>query len=445
MVNRLLSFMGGLTVGRSRIPDEPQISSRCQRTRVPHTFARWFTTAGLDAMFAQETPRFARHLHRMITTENENGYVSCPSPLPNHDAALKRSESEGNRRRRRRSPESESEGCRAFKKRILPARKQGLLSSNLESTSDEEEMEEILEKDVMLIVEDESILIKCNLRKERVRQPDQKRQTETEMIASDIEVPRFRHIGDEEILGNTIVTRSKIYHKPELEDISDDAYLKRHRRYERAAKMAKNRERERLAHERYRQKLEVEKLRNMVEANQLLPMAAFRTAEGERERKRLEYQRHLLREAEDTLRRMDELGYGNREEKEQGRNVEEENRPLAGDEKENEDRGGKKDEGADRIKRKRSNSSAGRRTAAVSSPVSVSNLLSPRSIHSRSRPHLTTFKHSTPQLSGGRKSSRLVIAFGARLPQMPESDFFLPEHEFGDAMRARLLPDFVNY
>ncbi|KAL1923092.1 uncharacterized protein VTP21DRAFT_9468 [Calcarisporiella thermophila] len=60
----------------------------------------------------------------------------------------------------------------------------------------------------------------------------------------------------------------------------------------------------------------------------------------------------------------------------------------------------------------------------------------------KKKPPLTTFIRPNLGLpSGDRKSARLMLAFGARMPRMAmETDFFLPEEEFGDAMRARLMP-----
>src|SRR5438105_2549854 len=95
-------------------------------------------------------------------------------------------------------------------------------------------------------------------------------------------------------------------------------YEKRHRKYELAEKKLKNRERERLAYERYQQQLAVDKLRNM-EMNRLIPIAALRhegassssSSSNTLDASGLEVMhRKLLREAEDTLKRYDELGLG---------------------------------------------------------------------------------------------------------------------------------------
>ncbi|KAF9340967.1 hypothetical protein BGZ91_011558, partial [Linnemannia elongata] len=121
------------------------------------------------------------------------------------------------------------------------------------------------------------------------------------------------------------------------ENLSDEVYEKRHRKQEMAEKKLKNREKEKLRHAMYQQQLVVEKLRHM-EVNRLMPISAFRslqkTIELEEQLKEAsasldnthhhhssnnislaaakimqdEYYRRLLQEAEENLRRYEQLG-----------------------------------------------------------------------------------------------------------------------------------------
>ncbi|KAF9151022.1 hypothetical protein BG015_007148 [Linnemannia schmuckeri] len=121
------------------------------------------------------------------------------------------------------------------------------------------------------------------------------------------------------------------------ENLSDEVYEKRHRKQEMAEKKLKNREKEKLRHAMYQQQLVVEKLRHM-EVNRLMPISAFRslqkTVELEEQLKEAsagwdnthhhhssnnislaaakimqdEYHRRLLQEAEENLRRYEQLG-----------------------------------------------------------------------------------------------------------------------------------------
>lgn len=121
------------------------------------------------------------------------------------------------------------------------------------------------------------------------------------------------------------------------ENLSDEVYEKRHRKQEMAEKKLKNREKEKLRHAMYQQQLVVEKLRHM-EVNRLMPISAFRslqkTVELEEQLREAsasldnthhhhssnnislaaakimqdEYHRRLLQEAEENLRRYEQLG-----------------------------------------------------------------------------------------------------------------------------------------
>ncbi|KAF9945440.1 hypothetical protein BGZ72_001323 [Mortierella alpina] len=124
------------------------------------------------------------------------------------------------------------------------------------------------------------------------------------------------------------------------EILSDEVYEKRHRKQEMAEKKVKNREKEKLRHAMYQQQLVVEKLRHM-EINRLMPISAFRSLQKkepcagtddtaspphhqqqqQQQQQSLislaaarvmqdEYHRRLLREAEENLRRYEQLGLG---------------------------------------------------------------------------------------------------------------------------------------
>ena len=94
-------------------------------------------------------------------------------------------------------------------------------------------------------------------------------------------------------------------------DLSDTAFLRRHRFPEVLEKRSKRRERERLVHERFKLKHTIERLRSGDGIQHLLPTAILRTVEGQgREHKARQIERsrrELLEEAEETIRRIDEL------------------------------------------------------------------------------------------------------------------------------------------
>ncbi|KAF8936903.1 hypothetical protein BGZ58_003546 [Dissophora ornata] len=148
----------------------------------------------------------------------------------------------------------------------------------------------------------------------------------------------------------TNTTLGKIEGDAQEEILTDEVYEKRHRKQEMAEKKVKNREKEKLRHAMYQQQLVVEKLRHM-EINRLMPISAFRslqkTIEQEQQLRESggsgsgsgsgagsgtdeasapqqhapislaaarvmqdEYHRRLLREAEENLRRYEQLGLG---------------------------------------------------------------------------------------------------------------------------------------
>ncbi|KAF9104648.1 hypothetical protein BGX27_010004 [Mortierella sp. AM989] len=122
------------------------------------------------------------------------------------------------------------------------------------------------------------------------------------------------------------------------EVLTDEVYERRHRKQEMAEKKFKNREKEKLRHAMYQQQLVVEKLRH-IEINRLMPISAFRSLQKTVEQEQQlhkessgssadesvpqapislaaarimqdEYHRRLLREAEENLRRYEQLGLG---------------------------------------------------------------------------------------------------------------------------------------
>lgn len=226
------------------------------------------------------------------------------------------------------------------------------------------------------------------------------------------------------------------------EDTSDEAYLKRHRKHELAEKKLKNRERERLAHELYQQQLTVERLRNMDRGNLLSIATALRRADGlpQKEAEDIDaLHRRLLREAEDQLKRYEMLGLGDKRrtgitvtvEQRSGSDGgytsagEAEGGPAAGSGKRY---GGARHEGAGAAPatRKRSLGStvsegSTEHTTPVSKRTITKSFLQPK----------------TTLAPGGRKSSRVALAFGQRLPFMPKREFRLPERVFGELMSDR--------
>ncbi|KAF9585113.1 hypothetical protein BGW38_003848 [Lunasporangiospora selenospora] len=321
------------------------------------------------------------------------------------------------------------------------------------------------------------------------------------------------------------------------EDLSDEAYEKRHRKQEMAEKKIKNREREKLRHAMYQQQLVVEKLRHM-EINRLLPISAFRTlykstAEQDSSQQRHalnadspsdqrphqqislaaaramqdEYHRRLLREAEENLRRYEQLGLGdtttpstyspysrtkNRlqwaasvglldkksnnllstttvNHLESSKNVSSRSLGEVHRRKRTKtmDSGHEKHDGVEPVSdivatkpRRRSktiSASVASLKASISdqspSPVDASAPLTGKAkIPSTTtnatttttfvpivppKPITTFIKEGSNLATGGRKSSRVALAFGEKVPIIERVDFDLPLDLFGDLIRER--------
>ncbi|KAF9217610.1 hypothetical protein BGZ59_002363 [Podila verticillata] len=291
--------------------------------------------------------------------------------------------------------------------------------------------------------------------------------------------------------------------KGEDEDLHDEVYEKRHRKQEMLERRIKNREKEKLRHAMYQQQQVVEKLRHM-DINRLMPLSAFRTqhkktASEEPSRSSVpvsqdeshgtgssqisvaaakimqeEYHRRLIREAEESLRRFEQLGLAGEAStsltdyspfsRTKNRLLYFENDPEdapESEESESEDededlsdepspkpivrrRKRIKTESSeeDQVSERRARSSPSTKTSPApssrksqSSKTSITPVQPPRP----PKPITTFIKPGTVLASGGRKSSRVVLAFGEKVPTLDRMDFDLPlDDVFGPLIRARL-------
>ncbi|KAG0377074.1 hypothetical protein BGX24_006755 [Mortierella sp. AD032] len=304
------------------------------------------------------------------------------------------------------------------------------------------------------------------------------------------------------------------------ENLSDEVYEKRHRKQEMAEKKLKNREKEKLRHAMYQQQLVVEKLRNM-EVNRLMPISAFRTLQKTIELEQQlreanaslddshqhhsnsislaaakmmqdEYHRRLLQEAEENLRRYEQMGLAdsanissapayspfsrtkNRLVAMTNESDEEEQAPFPGHSGASSD---KKDRSSHRShsnglapsetrrkrpktadahmedvqdsvtpQRRRKKLSAASSGDATSTPLksparsAASAKPTPSPVVEPPRPPkpITTFiKPGSILASGSRKSYRVTLAFGEKVPTLDRFDFDLPLDVFGDLIRER--------
>ncbi|KAG0188150.1 hypothetical protein DFQ28_005324 [Apophysomyces sp. BC1034] len=166
--------------------------------------------------------------------------------------------------------------------------------------------------------------------------------------------------------------------------MSEEYYLKRHRKHEMEEKKQKNREKERLQHELYQQQQMVDRIRSMDRSTLLSIISSLRHREEEDDDENEDDMEghvdvdavhcQLLRDAEETLKRYEMLGFGRR------------------------------------LKKKPD--------------------LSKPPIHTFEPPAITTH--------GARRSPRNVMAFGRKLPRMKQIEFRLPKTLFGPLMDARM-------
>lgn len=303
------------------------------------------------------------------------------------------------------------------------------------------------------------------------------------------------------------------------ENLSDEVYEKRHRKQEMAEKKLKNREKEKLRHAMYQQQLVVEKLRHM-EVNRLMPISAFRslqkTVELEEQLKEAsasldsahhhhsnnnislvaakimqdEYHRRLLQEAEENLRRYEQLGLADSANissapayspfsRTKNRLISmttdsngQEQTPIsgyAGTSSDKKDRsihnshsnglvaneGRRKrpkttdvhlDDSQDsaspqRRKKKLSASPAGAAPSVyknhTKTPASVAKTVVAAEPPPPPKPITTFIKPGSILASGSRKSYRVTLAFGEKVPSLDRIDFNLPMEIFGDIIRER--------
>ncbi|KAG0262668.1 hypothetical protein BG011_009888 [Mortierella polycephala] len=319
-------------------------------------------------------------------------------------------------------------------------------------------------------------------------------------------------------------------HAAQEEILTDEVYEKRHRKQEMAEKKVKNREKEKLRHAMYQQQLVVEKLRH-IEINRLMPISAFRTMQKTEQQQHKdagsvavedtnlsmqhhqqqqqqqhpqqqqqtpvslavaramqdEYHRRLLREAEENLRRYEQLGLGEttqatiapaytpysrttnrlatvmvpsttateeQDRKEKHRHSETtsfSSRSSAGDTVRNrkktkitestiaEDH---KDASHSVVRQQKKpiSVSTAPTNPSASTPRKQSSPKPSKLPEEPSRPPkpITTFiKPGSNLASGARKSSRVALAFGEKVPMLPRIDFDLPVNMFADLIKER--------
>ncbi|KAF9920785.1 hypothetical protein FBU30_009280 [Linnemannia zychae] len=304
------------------------------------------------------------------------------------------------------------------------------------------------------------------------------------------------------------------------ESLSDEVYEKRHRKQEMAEKKLKNREKEKLRHAMYQQQLVVEKLRHM-DVNRLMPVSAFRTlqktVELEQQLKEAsshsddtnhhhsnalsltaakmvqeEYYRRLLLEAEDNLKRYEQLGLAdsanvsstpaytpfsrtkNRllsmttssDQSSPSKNTEvssdRKDKPIhiSNDSSPSETRRKRHkttDSHAEDIQdsvfqqrhRHRVSASPGssipsarksqpKISASATKPViATSDIAAAAELPRQPKPITTFIKPGSIHASGSRKSYRVSLAFGEKVPVLDRIDFELPLDLFGDIIRER--------
>ncbi|KAG0358913.1 hypothetical protein BC939DRAFT_498946 [Gamsiella multidivaricata] len=311
------------------------------------------------------------------------------------------------------------------------------------------------------------------------------------------------------------------------ENLSDEVYEKRHRKQEMAEKKVKNREKEKLRHAMYQQQLVVEKLRH-IEINRLMPISAFRslqkTVEQEQQQQQREagssadeatqqqhhvpislaaakvmqdqYHRRLLREAEENLRRYEQLGLGDttntlsapkyspfsrtknrlatmilpapktgesstavakttaaevKQEKKEKRTVgdgqsRKKVRVLKVSTEEQKDDGSAVVTNHPKTKEVSSAAVPSTKTVAAASSTSAKPASSKKLSTTTAKPEeaptppkpITTFiKPGSVLASGARKSSRVALAFGEKVPILERMDFDLPMEGFGDMLLER--------
>ncbi|KAF9309842.1 hypothetical protein BG003_009222 [Podila horticola] len=308
-------------------------------------------------------------------------------------------------------------------------------------------------------------------------------------------------------------TAGSHHKRVEEEDLHDEVYEKRHRKQEMLERRIKNREKEKLRHAMYQQQQVVEKLRHM-DINRLIPLSAFRTQANKKgtleetssssvsasqslddghsrgssqisvaaaKIMQEEYHRRLIREAEESLRRFEQLGLAGEPStsltdyspfsRTKNRLLSLEVEPVSSSEpEESESEDEEEDEGEDEdqetvkhylseeptpkvVRRKRTRvvsgeeEDTGRRRARKSTPSTKASTPTPRKPKAvtpvqppRPPKPITTFiKPGSILTSGGRKSSRVALAFGEKVPMLDRVDFDLPMDDvFGPLIQARL-------
>ncbi|CAG8470094.1 4471_t:CDS:2, partial [Ambispora gerdemannii] len=332
------------------------------------------------------------------------------------------------------------------RKRFLPPRKFGPLAGVVSSDSlleDDSNTFYLSSEDFILITNKESDLQGC----ESIDEANS--MMEIEQSTNEVSEPLFKTFAED--------LESGLRSKTQEEEILPEKYEKRHRKFELSEKKLKNRERERLTYERYQQQLAVEKLRNM-EMNRLIPIAALRTESSTTiDANDIEIMhKKLLREAEDTLKRYDELGLGGKKRKpdfptSSGETTESEaTKSPEGVVNTKKQKQRRKDKTSskklklkipsNKYKNIDDDSSKQSRNSISTSALSNIPEYEIDIIDIGESTGITTFiKPNTPMPTGYRKSTRSALAFGTKLPVAlsKKHNFELPEEEFGGLLRQR--------
>jgi hypothetical protein len=207
---------------------------------------------------------------------------------------------------------------------------------------------------------------------------------------------------------------------PSAEDdlISDEYYLKRHRKHEMDEKKQKNREKERLRHGYYQQKQLVERIKTMDKSllQSIVSSIRHRTHKDQEEEESTlldieveeetyleELHDRLLRDALEHLKRYEVLGLSN------NKDIIVEEDPLE------------------------SSAALSQSTSAIAEPSQFQKAIKTEAKKQRERQIKSFSGHpafvgNSNRHQGTRRSTRRVLAFGQRLPEFDTQEFVLPSY-----------------
>lgn len=205
---------------------------------------------------------------------------------------------------------------------------------------------------------------------------------------------------------------------PEDAKLTDNYYLKRHRRHEKEEKTQKNREKERLRHGYYQQKQLVERIKTMDKSllQSIVSSIRHRThLEGEEEEEEAylnDLHCRLLSDAVEHLRRYEVLGLNNNNHKQDLMDVD--------------------DQHLDTVSSSTSSSSVPVAVSTTTNNTKFQKALQTEAIKQRER-QIKSFSKQ-PMFTGeslhrgARRSTRHVLAFGQKLPEFDLEEFSLPPY-----------------